>query len=155
MATSSIRAVKARQTETPNVLMTTLASPSQGPTAQLSMWLVDMRAGQQGPPHFFDTEQIWHLLEGDVDIAVEGEHMALSPGDTLILPAGSVRQVSAHTDVRLVVCGHGYAVATVPGEAASRGAVRADACSAGAPASVLHQQLQLLGAAAERFYQCN
>ena len=121
MAASLVRAAQARRTETPNALMTTLASPSQGPTEHLSMWLVDMRAGQQGPPHFYDAEQIWHLLEGDVDIAVDGDHVALSPGDTLILPAGMVRQVSAHTDVRLVACGRGNAVVAVPGEAASRG----------------------------------
>ena len=62
MATSLVRAGQARRTETPNALMTTLASPSQGPTAGLSMWRVEMRAGQQGPPHAFDTEQVWHLL---------------------------------------------------------------------------------------------
>ena len=50
MATSLVRAGQARRTETPNALMTTLASPSQGPTAGLSMWRVEMRAGQQGPP---------------------------------------------------------------------------------------------------------
>src|SRR5437899_11271801 len=75
--------------------MTTLASPSQGPTEYLSMWLVDMRAGQQGPPHFYDAEQIWHLLEGDVDIAVDGDPVALSPGDTLILPAETAPGVGA------------------------------------------------------------
>ena len=48
MATSLVRAGQARRTETPNALMTTLASPSQGPTAGLSMWWVEMRAGQQG-----------------------------------------------------------------------------------------------------------
>ena len=58
MAASLVRAAQARRTETPNALMTTLASPSQGPTAGLSMWLVEMRAGQQGPAHVFDTEQI-------------------------------------------------------------------------------------------------
>src|SRR5437899_3521391 len=58
------------------------SSPSQGPTEHLSMWLVDMRAGQQGPPHFYDAEQIWHLLEGDVDIAVDGDHVARSEEHT-------------------------------------------------------------------------
>ena len=62
MAISLVRAGQARRTETPNALMTTLASPSQGPTAGLSMWRVEMRAGQQGPPHVFDTEHVWHLL---------------------------------------------------------------------------------------------
>ena len=121
MTTSLVRAGRARQTETPNALMTTLASPSQGPTAGLSMWLVEMRAGQQGPPHVFNTEQIWHLLEGEVEVAADTERLVLGPGDTVVLRAGTERQVSARTDARLVVCGRGDAVVHVPGEAAPRG----------------------------------
>ena len=121
MTTSLVRAGRARQTETPNALMTTLASPSQGPTAGLSMWLVEMRAGQQGPPHVFNTEQIWHLLEGEVEVAADTERLVLGPGDTVVLRAGTERQVSARTDARLVVCGRGDAIVHVPGEAAPRG----------------------------------
>ena len=121
MPIAPIRAVEARHTATPNALMTTLASPSQGPTAQLSMWLVDMRLGQQGPLHVFDVEQIWHVLSGAVDIAIDGEHVDLGPGDSIILPAGTMRQVSAKTDLRIVVCGRANAVVSVPGEAAPRG----------------------------------
>ncbi|HTW06984.1 MAG TPA: cupin domain-containing protein [Acidimicrobiales bacterium] len=122
MPQTPILASRARRTETPNALMTTLASPTQGGTASLSMWLVDMRAGQQGPLHIFDVEQIWHVLQGQVDIAVDAEHAVLGPGDTLVLAAGARRQVSALADARLVVCGRADAAASVPGEATSRGA---------------------------------
>jgi hypothetical protein len=47
--------------------------------------------------------------------------VTLAAGDSLVLPAGTTRQVSAATEVRIVVCGHGSAVVTVPGEAQSRG----------------------------------
>lgn len=121
MAASLVRAAQARRTQTPNALMTTLASPSQGPTAELSMWLVEMRAGQQGPPHVFDTEQIWHLVQGEAEVMVDARRLALGPGDTVVLPAGAERQVSARADSQLVVCGRGDAVVQVPGEAAPRG----------------------------------
>jgi quercetin dioxygenase-like cupin family protein len=121
MPTSLVRAAQARRTETPNALMTTLASPSQGPTAGLSMWLVEMRAGQQGPAHVFDTEQIWHLIEGQAEVTVDAQQLVLGPGDTVVLPAGAERQVSARSEAQLVVCGYGDAVVRVPGEAASRG----------------------------------
>jgi quercetin dioxygenase-like cupin family protein len=121
MAASLVRAAQARRTQTPNALMTTLASPSQGPTAGLSMWLVEMRAGQQGPPHVFDTEQIWHLLEGEAEVTVDAGQLVLGPGDTVVLPAGAERQVCARADAQLVVCGRGDAVVCVPGEAAPRG----------------------------------
>jgi quercetin dioxygenase-like cupin family protein len=121
MAMSPVRAGQARRTETPNALMTTLASPSQGPTAELSMWRVEMRAGQQGPPHVFDTEQIWHLLAGEAEVTVGAERLVLGPGDTVVLPAGTERRVSARADAQLIVCGRGNAVVRVPGEAAPRG----------------------------------
>ena len=121
MASSLVRAGQARRTQTPNALMTTLASPSQGPTTELSMWLVEMRAGQQGPPHVFTSEQIWHLVEGEAEVAVGAEQLRLGPGDTVVLPAGIERQVSARTDAQLVVCGRGDAVVHVPGEASPRG----------------------------------
>jgi quercetin dioxygenase-like cupin family protein len=121
MAASLVRAAQARRTETPNALMTTLASPSLGPTAGLSMWLVEMRAGQQGPAHVFDTEQIWHLIEGEARVTVDARQVVLGPGDTVVLPAGAERQVTAQADAQLVVCGRGNAIVRVPGEAAPRG----------------------------------
>jgi quercetin dioxygenase-like cupin family protein len=121
MAASLVRARQARRTETPNAVMTTLASPSQGPTSQLSMWLVEMRADQQGPLHVFDAEQIWHLLEGQAEMTVGRQQLMLSPGDAIVLPAGTERQVRARTDARLVVCGRGDAIVHVPGEPAPRG----------------------------------
>jgi quercetin dioxygenase-like cupin family protein len=101
--------------------MTTLASPSQGPTVTLSMWRVEMRSGQQGPPHVFDPEQIWHLLTGQAKVSVGTEQLVLSPGDTVVLPAGTERQVTSRADAQLIVCGRGDAVVRVPGEAAPRG----------------------------------
>jgi quercetin dioxygenase-like cupin family protein len=122
MNTTPIPAAGARRTETPNALMTTLASPSQGGTAELSMWLVDMRAGQQGPLHVFTVEQIWHVLRGQVKISVDTEHSVLGSGDTLAVAAGAQRQVLALEDVRLVVCGRADAAVSVAGEASTRGA---------------------------------
>jgi hypothetical protein len=80
-----------------------------------------MHEGRKGPLHVFDKERIWHVLAGHVDIAIDDEPFSLHPGDTIVLAAGARRQVSACSDVRLVVCGWGDAVASVPGEAASRG----------------------------------
>jgi quercetin dioxygenase-like cupin family protein len=121
MTANLVPAARARRTETPNALMTTLASPSQGPTERLSLWTAEMRAGQQGPLHAFDTEQVWHLLDGDAEITVDGTPLALGPGDTVVLPAGAERQVRTAAGARLLVCGHGDAVARVTGEAESRG----------------------------------
>jgi quercetin dioxygenase-like cupin family protein len=84
----------ARRTETPNAVMTTLASPTQGGTGH-ALWRVDMRPGQAGPPHAFDVEQVWIVLEGGATVELEGATHALAAGDTLVIPAGAARRVTA------------------------------------------------------------
>jgi quercetin dioxygenase-like cupin family protein len=116
-----VRAGERRRSETPNATMTTLASPTLGATAGLSMWQVEMAAGARGPRHVFDSEQVWTVLEGQLAAVVAGEESELQPGDTVVLPAGAERQLSATTDLRVLVCGHGDATAQVPGEHAPRG----------------------------------
>jgi quercetin dioxygenase-like cupin family protein len=118
---TTVRAGDTRRTETPNAAMTTLASPTLGPTSGLSMWRVEMAAGAQGPRHVFDSEQLWTVLEGRVSVAVDDQTVELAAGDTIVLPADTERRISAATAVRLMVCGPGEAVARVPGEDAPRG----------------------------------
>jgi quercetin dioxygenase-like cupin family protein len=101
--------------------MTTKASPTLGATAGLSMWEVDMTESASGPPHVFDSEQIWTVLEGNLSVVIAGQTEILGRGDTVVIPEGLERQVTARTDVHLLVCGHGNAIARVPGEAKPRG----------------------------------
>jgi quercetin dioxygenase-like cupin family protein len=89
-----IRRAETRRTETPNAVMTTLASPAQGGAGQ-AVWRVDMRPGQAGPLHAIDTEQVWTVLEGGAAVELDGQVLTVGPGDTLILPADAPRRVSA------------------------------------------------------------
>jgi quercetin dioxygenase-like cupin family protein len=89
-----IRNAESRRTETPNAVMTTLASPTQGGAGQ-AVWRVDMRPGQSGPLHAIDTEQVWTVLDGGATVELDGEVLTVAPGDTLILPADAPRRVSA------------------------------------------------------------
>lgn len=118
---SIVRAAESRRSETPNATMTTLASPTLGPSAGLSLWRVEMEPGITGPLHTFDREQLWTVLDGELTITVEGTPSDLAAGDTIVIPAATERQVHARTAARLIVCGHGDAIAGVPGEAAPRG----------------------------------
>jgi quercetin dioxygenase-like cupin family protein len=101
--------------------MTTLASPTLGASAGLSMWEVTMTAGAVGPLHVFDSEQIWTVLDGEVSVAIADQREDARSGDTVVIPADLERQIFARTDVRLLVCGHGSAIARVPGEPEPRG----------------------------------
>lgn len=85
---------EARRTETPNAVMTTLASPTQGGAGQ-SVWRVDMRPGQVGPLHGVDTEQVWTVLDGAAAVELAGETSTVAPGDTVVIPAGTPRRIQA------------------------------------------------------------
>jgi quercetin dioxygenase-like cupin family protein len=71
-----------------------------------------MRAGQRGPEHSFDVEQIWHLLAGSANVVVETERFELSAGDTIVLAAHSSRQVSTEAGATFIVTGNADALAT-------------------------------------------
>jgi quercetin dioxygenase-like cupin family protein len=101
--------------------MTTLASPTQGATERLSLWRVQMAAGRSGPRHVFDSEQVWTVLAGAVEIDADDATTTLRGGDTAVIPGGVERRITALDDVQLIVCGFGDAIASVPGEPAPRG----------------------------------
>jgi len=119
MPIRATRAGSARRTETPNALMTTFASPTQGDARVLSLWQVEMRQGQCDSDHTVDSEQIWHVTSGALAIAVERESVRLTAGDTLVVPEVLPRHVTALTDVTAVVCGFGDAVVAGPGDVGS------------------------------------
>lgn len=95
-----IRTTEARRTETPNAVMTTLASPTLGGAGQ-ALWRVEMRSGQAGPPHSFDVEQVWTVLAGGATIDVDGRALEATTGDTVVIPADVPRRVTAAADAGL------------------------------------------------------
>jgi quercetin dioxygenase-like cupin family protein len=96
-----IRSGETRRTETPNAVMTTLASPTQGDSEQ-AVWRVEMTPGQSGPLHGIDAVQVWTVLDGGASIEAGTGSATLGPGDTVVLPAGVARRVTAHDKAGLV-----------------------------------------------------
>jgi quercetin dioxygenase-like cupin family protein len=109
-----------RVTETPNAVMTTYASPTQGST-DLSLWRVEMKADARGPLHVFDSEQIWTALTGTATIELGDDTIAVTEGETIVFPAGVPRRITATAAFTALVTGYGQAKVTVPGEDADRG----------------------------------
>jgi quercetin dioxygenase-like cupin family protein len=110
-----IRDDETRRTETPNATMTTLASPTLGGTATLSLWRVAYAAGASGPLHTMDSEQIWTLESGGAVCLIGTERYELAPGDTIWIAADVPRQFLSTTDSRFTVCGFADAVARTDG----------------------------------------
>ncbi|GAA3696753.1 hypothetical protein GCM10022224_073170 [Nonomuraea antimicrobica] len=118
-----VKAVDARRTETPNGVMTTFASPTQG-AAGAAVWRVEARPGMVGPVHAFDAELVWTWLAGSAVVELGGERHEVAAGDTMVLPADVGRQMfadAAHGFVSVVVAGAG-ARAYNPGGVSEPGA---------------------------------
>lgn len=98
------RPADARRSETPNAVMTTLASPTLSGAGEVSVWRVEMAAGQEGPVHVFDAEQVWLVVAGQPTIEVEDGLFTLATGDALQIPANVTRQVRAGDGAAFVVC---------------------------------------------------
>lgn len=112
MPATVVRRSETRRSETPNAVMTTLASPTLAGTTGLSLWRVEMSAGQAGPLHSFDTEQVWTVVAGAPTIVVDGVSATLGVGDTIAIPAGAARQIHAGDGATFVVSGAATARAT-------------------------------------------
>jgi len=106
-----VTAADAPRYETPNAVMRTLAAPSLG-ASDLSVWEVVMRAGQRGPEHQVDREQVWTVLEGELRVDADGEALPLRAGETLRLAPGTPRRISADTDARAVVASPAGSIVT-------------------------------------------
>ncbi|WP_020662136.1 cupin domain-containing protein [Amycolatopsis benzoatilytica] len=98
-----IRTAEARRTETPNAVMTTFASATQGGSQQ-AVWRVDMDPGAAGPVHAFDAEQVWTVLDGGAHITLDGETSTVAAGDTVIMPADVPRQIRTTDGLAAIVC---------------------------------------------------
>ena len=111
-----VRNADARRMSTPNATMTTLASPTLG-NARAALWRVEMVPGSSGPLHSFDVEQLWTVLDGAATVELDGEPLAVGPGDTVVMPAGLPRRVHADPTAGFtaLVTAPGGALATAPG----------------------------------------
>jgi quercetin dioxygenase-like cupin family protein len=110
-----VRSDGARRVETPNAVMTTYASPSQGGSTQ-ALWRVEMAPGAIGPVHVMGAEQIWTVLAGGATVTLDEEPVRADVGDTLVLGAGRTRQIAADAVAGLtaIVTGRGADVASGP-----------------------------------------
>ncbi|WP_406288450.1 cupin domain-containing protein [Embleya sp. NBC_00896] len=112
-----IRSADVRVTTTPNAVMTTYASPTQGGSVA-ALWRADMGAAAVGPYHAFDAEQIWTVLTGAFVIDLAGEKLTVGAGDTVVVPADLPRQVyaDAETGFTAIVTASASALAYNPND---------------------------------------
>ncbi|NUR71797.1 MAG: cupin domain-containing protein [Hamadaea sp.] len=111
-----VRPTEDRLITTAAAVTTALAAPSQGST-ELCNWRVRMEPGTAGPLHAIDREQLWTVLAGSLTITCDGATDQAAAGETVILPAGVQRQITAGDEpADILVCMAVGGMASVPGD---------------------------------------
>ena len=72
-------------------------SPSKG-SMQLCAWQLSIPAGVRGVAHRPSLEEVLLILDGELQVTLDGAYAALHRGDALLVPAGSEFRVDAGPD---------------------------------------------------------
>ncbi len=80
---------------TPAATMRTYASPTTPAATEVAVRRTEMTAGVSGPLHAVDTDQVVVVVEGNLSAEIDGCGCDVPAGDSLLLPAGSQRRLTA------------------------------------------------------------
>jgi len=72
----------------------------------MSFAYYDVDAGASIHAHSHDEEEVWHILEGTLEITIDGETKVAGPGTAAVVPPNSVHAVKARTNARVIVADH-------------------------------------------------
>lgn len=67
-------------------------------------WAFD--AGATIHAHSHEQEEVWHVIEGELEVTADGETVVAGPGAVLILDPHQTHAVLARTDGRAIVADH-------------------------------------------------
>lgn len=71
------------------------------PSMTFAYW--DFAAGSDIHRHSHDQEEVWHVVEGELDVTVGAETRRCGPGTSAIIPANTEHEVLAITSGRAIV----------------------------------------------------
>jgi mannose-6-phosphate isomerase-like protein (cupin superfamily) len=72
----------------------------------MSFAYYDVDAGASIHAHSHDEEEVWHIVEGTLEITIEGETVVASEGTAAVVPPNSVHSVKARTNARVIIANH-------------------------------------------------
>jgi quercetin dioxygenase-like cupin family protein len=87
-----IRTAEAIPFETHGSRFASYVAPFRG-SRQLCAWRLEVPAGLQGVAHRPTREEVLLVLDGQLDVTLDGTASALHPGDVALVPAGSQLRV--------------------------------------------------------------
>ena len=72
----------------------------------MSFAYYDVDAGASIHAHSHDEEEVWHIIEGTLEITIDGEAVVASAGTAAVVPPNAVHSVKARTDARVIIANH-------------------------------------------------
>jgi quercetin dioxygenase-like cupin family protein len=75
-------------------------------TSSMTFAHYDFTAGSSIHEHFHPEEEVYEVIEGELEVTVEGETQIARPGLVAIIPPNCRHSVRARTNGRLIVVDH-------------------------------------------------
>jgi quercetin dioxygenase-like cupin family protein len=63
----------------------------------------DVAAGASIHEHSHENEEVWNVIEGELEVTLEGETRVLGPGCVAVVPANTLHSIRALTAGRALV----------------------------------------------------
>jgi mannose-6-phosphate isomerase-like protein (cupin superfamily) len=90
-----LRSGDATEFETHGARFSSYVSPSRG-SGQLCAWRLEVPAGTAGIAHRPSRDEVFLVLEGTLQIVLDGVEADVGVGDVVVVPAGSEVRVDTH-----------------------------------------------------------
>jgi quercetin dioxygenase-like cupin family protein len=74
------------------------------PSMTFAHW--DFDAGSDIHEHFHEQEEVWHVLEGELEVTIDGTPHLAGPGMVAIVPAGARHSVLVRKSGKAIVVDH-------------------------------------------------
>jgi quercetin dioxygenase-like cupin family protein len=72
----------------------------------MSFTYYDVAAGASIHEHWHDEEEVWHIIEGALEVTIDGETLVASKGTAALVFANARHSVKALTDARVIISNH-------------------------------------------------
>ena len=64
------------------------------------------KAGASIHPHAHPNEEVWHVIEGELEVTIAGLTRIAGPGCSAVVPPNALHSVRARSDARAIVVDH-------------------------------------------------
>ena len=75
-------------------------------SASMTFAHYEFAAGSTIHEHFHPEEEVYEVIEGELEVTIDGKSQIAKRGVVAVVPANSLHSVRALTDGRLIVVGH-------------------------------------------------